>query len=131
MCYLYNKQNMKKILLTTAIFVAAFFSCSKKESNEPDTVICPTISKDAVPVVVTMAFQNKYPSDSVITWFSKDSIGYCAYFIQAPSMQKLAEFSNTGTFIQEEIDLNNDGNFEDSTGISPKGSTGCECEILE
>ncbi len=113
---------MKKIILTIAIFVAAFFSRFKNDSTEPDTVIFPTISKDAVPLIVTMAFQNKYPSDSVITWFSKASIGYCAYFIQAPSLQKLAEFSNTGIFIQEGIDLNLDENFEDST--LPKGSTG-------
>lgn len=122
---------MKKILLITALFILLFISCSKKENNEPDTSPCPAISADAVPSVVTAAFQNIYPSDTVITWFRKDSIGYCAWFIQPPSANKLSEFSNSGAFIQEEIDLNQDGNFEDSTGQSIKGTAGCECQVPE
>ena len=107
-------------------------SCNKKENYEPETLICPAINRNAVPVAVTAAFQNKYPSDSVDTWFRKDSIGYCAYFIQKDSVEKLAEFSNTGSFIQENIDYNNDGDFQDSTDHpSTKNTTGCACEIPE
>ena len=118
---------MKKILFAT-IVIAFLISCSKDENENP----CPVVNKNLVPAMVKTGFQAKYPSDSVITWFKKDSIGYCAYFIQPVNQRKLAEFTPMGTFVSEELDVDHDGNFEDSTGHSgPKGTTVCECEIPE
>ena len=42
----------------------------------------------------------------------------------------LAEFNNDGSFVMQEMDTNQNGNYEDSTEQT-KGSTGCECEIPE
>ena|ERR1700730_5316972 len=121
-----------KTFLITLIAVTLMVACSKegnKEGNETENH-CPIISASAVPAQVVTAFQTKYPGDSVITWFKKDSVGFCAYFIHPVNLKKLAEFTPTGTFVSEELDIDHDGNFEDSTGNSgPKGTTGCECEI--
>ena len=124
---------MKKLLFAVSV-VALVVACSKeskKDGNETEN-LCPVVSASAVPAEVISGFQTKYPGDSVITWFKKDSIGYCAYFIQPVNQRKLSEFTPTGTFVSEELDTNQDGNFEDSTGHSgPKGETVCECEIPE
>jgi hypothetical protein len=120
---------MKNLLFATA-FVALLISCSKNEKNETENS-CPVVDKNLVPAAVKTGFQAKYPSDSVITWFKKDSIGYCAYFIQLPSVKKLAEFSNAGVFISEEIDHPQEGNHEDTTSTGHNHVGGCECEIPE
>lgn len=118
---------MKKLVFAT-IITALLISCSRNENKNP----CPVVDKTLVPVVVKEGFQSKYPSDYVITWFKKDSIGYCAYFIQHINQRKLAGFTPSGTFVLEEIDINQDGNFEDSTEhTNPKGGSVCECEISE
>jgi hypothetical protein len=119
---------MKKILFIT-VAIALLIACSKKENNEDENT-CPVVDKSLVPVMVKSGFQTKYPSDSVITWFKKDSIGYCAYFIQPVNQRKLAEFTPLGVFVSEELDIEHDGDFEDSTGHSnPKNGSVCECEI--
>jgi hypothetical protein len=124
---------MKKIMF--AISVASLFVACTKEGNKEGketSNACPVISASSVPSVVVSAFQAKYPTDSVITWFQKDSIGYSAYFIQPVDQKKLAEFTSAGAFVSEELDSNQDGNFEDSTGHEgSKESTVCECEIPE
>ncbi|HYM93419.1 MAG TPA: hypothetical protein VET23_04720 [Chitinophagaceae bacterium] len=120
--------------LPTIITAVFFISCtkeSKKDSKEAENA-CPAIAATAVPQVVKDSFAVHYPSMPVITWFKKDSIGYCAYFIQPVNQKKLAEFSGTGLFLSEEIDLNHDGNFEDSASNSNIKIPGvCECEIPE
>lgn len=120
---------MKPTIVIAAIVL--FSSCAKKETTETKEKACPTIDKTLVPVVIKNSFQNKYPADSVITWFRKDSIGYCAFFIQTPSIKKLAEFDNTGLFLKEEADNNQQGNHEDSTQVNGVKGAGCECEIPE
>jgi hypothetical protein len=124
---------MKTFLFSLSV-MALLVACSKegkKDGNENE-LPCPVVNASAVPKVVVTAFQTKYPSDSVITWFQKDSTGYCAYFIQPVNQRKLAEFASSGAFVSEEIDMDHNGNFEDSTGHSgPKGITTCECEIPE
>ncbi len=109
-----------------------FQSCSKEGKHDENENHCPIIAATAVPQIVKDSFAVRYPSLSVDTWFVKDSIGYCAYFIQPVSQHKLAEFTKTGSFIKEEIDLDHDGKFEDSTGLSKtKNPSSCECEIPE
>ena len=124
---------MKTALLVFSV-MGLLLACNKegkKEGNESDDH-CPAITAIAVPQVVKDSFAVRYPSMTVNTWFRKDSIGYCAYFIQPVNQKKLAEFTNTGVFTLEEIDIDHDGNFEDSTGHSgPKEPGVCECEIPE
>lgn len=111
-----------------------FANCSKKESKESNETEkhCPPIAATAVPKAVKDSFAIRYPSMTVITWFQKDSLGFCAYFIQPVNQKKLAEFTRSGSFIAEEIDINHDGNFEDSTGHAGiKNPDVCECEIPE
>ena len=133
---------MKKDFLFTRVSVVSVFvlmalvssliiiSCNKEGKKEGSENPCPVIAATAVPQVVKDSFAIRYPSMTVNTWFQKDSIGYCAYFIQPVNQKKLAEFSRTGAFISEEIDLDHDGNFEDSTGHSGTKVSGvCECEI--
>lgn len=120
---------MKPTIVIAAI--ALFSSCAKKEAAETKEKACPAIDKTLVPRAVKNSFQNKYPADSVIAWFRKDSIGYCAYFKQIPSIKKLAEFDNAGLFLKEETDHNQQGNHEDSTQVNDVKGAGCECEIPE
>ena len=124
---------MKKLLFALSVLVLVI-ACSKENKNDGNESenLCPVVSASSVPPAVISGFQTKYPGDSVITWFKKDSIGYCAYFIHPVNQRKLSEFTSTGVFVSEELDTNQDGNFEDSTGTSgPKGTTVCECEIPE
>lgn len=124
---------MKKMILVLSV-ASLFVACtkeSKKDKNENEKENhCPVVSASAVPASVVSAFQTKYPGISVNTWFQKDNIGYCAYFIQPPNQKKLAEFTTAGVFVSEELDTDHDGNFEDSTGTTgTKSTTACECEI--
>ncbi len=117
--------------LTATLTILSCSKESKKDGNENENHF-PVIAATAVPQSVKDSFAVRYPSMTVNTWFQKDSIGYCAYFIQPTNQKKLAEFSKTGSFIKEEIDIDHDGNFEDSTGNSnPKVPGVCECEIPE
>jgi hypothetical protein len=125
---------MKTFLIAMSV-VASVVACSKegKNGDHESGNHCPIVSPSTVPAVVVSGFKTKYPADSVIMWFKKDSVGYCAYFIQPVNQRKLAEFTPAGIFVSEELDIDHDGNFEDSTGNSgPKGSPEvCECEIPE
>ncbi len=124
---------MKQVLIAFGV-AAILASCSKEDKKKEDEKEnhCPEIAASAVPQTVKDSFSLRYPSMTVNTWFQKDSIGFCAYFIQPVNQKKLAEFSTTGNFLSEEIDIDHDGNFEDSTGHSnPKVPEVCECEIPE
>ncbi len=113
------------VILITWIFAS---SCKKEKETENH---CPTIAASLVPQIVKDSFNLRYPSQAVNTWFQKDSIGYCAYFIVPVNKKTLAEFSRTGNFLLEYIDNDKDGNMEDSTGNGIKGAPGCECDIPE
>lgn len=122
---------MKKILLLVSV-VALVVACSKKEKKEGTDKHCPVIAASAVPQAVKDSFAVRYTGTTVTTWFQKDNIGYCAFFMKPANQRKLAEFSTSGSFISEETDVDHNGSFEDSTGTTgPKGTTTCECEIPE
>ena len=116
------------------IFLAFLLSISlvscEKGKNEKAENLCPVVAESAVPQAVKDSFGVRYPSTTVNTWFYKDSSSYCAFFITAASIEKLAQFSSNGNFISEEIETNQDGQHEDndSTATGPKATTGCECE---
>ncbi len=117
---------MKNILLISIISISVFVSC-KKEKKETDEKPCPVVAANLVPKMVRDSFMHRYPTDSVRTWFNKDSVAYCAFFVSSGT-EKLAQFSDNGNFIKEEIESNNDSQQQDSTATG-KTKAGCECEI--
>jgi hypothetical protein len=82
----------------------------------------------AVPQLVKDSFAARYPATNVTTWFNKDSVAFCAFFISSANIEKLAQFANNGSFIKEEVETQQDGQHEDSTVTGGKVTGGCECE---
>ncbi|MDE3142765.1 MAG: hypothetical protein KGL19_01340 [Bacteroidota bacterium] len=127
---------MKKILFTLFV-ITLLTSCSKEGKTESDELQnhCPVITALSVPPKVLSAFQTSYPNETAIIWFQKDTIGYCAYFIKQGNQRKLAEFTASGVFVSEKSDIDNDGNFEDSTAApgskTTTTTTVCECIVPE
>ena len=105
-----------------------FLACEKHDKEKKENV-CPIVSASAVPQVVKDSFALRYPATNVTTWFNKDSVAFCAYFITNTNIEKLAEFTNSGNFISEEIEMQQNGQHEDSTGTGGKVSSGCECDV--
>ncbi len=119
---------MKKIFFAMLISVPAIFvACEKKEKEKAENT-CPTVAASAVPQAVKDSFAIRYPATSVITWFNKDNVAFCAYFITAANVEKLAQFANSGSFIKEEMEAHQVGQHEDSTTTVGKVN-GCECEV--
>ena len=122
---------MKKIFLLILILAIIIFVACNKERKEKAENTCPVVAAGAVPQVVKDSFALRYPAINVTTWFNKDSVAYCAYFVAA-SGDKLVQFANNGSFIKEEIEIHQEGQHEDTTGTATWGKTpaaGCECEI--
>ena len=117
---------MKKLFLGVIIAAVIFISCSK-EGNKNDENLCRVVAASLVPQVVKDSFAVRYPSTTVTTWFNKDSVAYCAFFTIS-GVNKLAQFANNGSFIKEEIEIEQDGDHQDTTGTGGK-TTGCVCEI--
>ena len=82
-----------------------------------------------MPQVIKDSFAIRYPGDTVTTWFNKDSVAFCAYFLTPANVETLAEFANSGSFIMEQIETHQDGQHEDSTGTVGKTNGGCECDV--
>jgi hypothetical protein len=74
-----------KTLIIALMLVCSFYSC-EKEGHEKEKPQCPSVSADAVPQDVKTSFQTLYPTESVLFWFEKDPIGYCAYFKRNDTM---------------------------------------------
>lgn len=124
---------MKKSILAILLFTS-LLSCIKESKKDSSEIVnhCPVIALSSVPAAVLLSFQVNYPKETVISWFQKDSIGYSAYFNHLGNIRKLAEFTNSGELLTEKIDLDYDGNFEDTTvNMSAKKTTVCECSIPE
>ena len=120
---------MKKQLLLIVVSAAAIFNSCKKDGKEKAENLCPVIAASAVPQAVKDSFAIRYPATSVLTWFNKDSLSFCAYFITTNNVEKLAQFAGNGFFIKEQIETHQDGQHEDSTGTGGKVNIGCECEV--
>ena len=118
---------MKKLCITVIIATVIFFSCKKEEDKSEN--LCPEVPASSVPQTVKDSFAVRYPTDVVKTWFNKESAAFCAFFITS-GMEKLAQFADNGTFIKEEIETDQQGEYQDSTSIGKSGA-GCECEIHE
>jgi hypothetical protein len=117
---------MKKLILISLISAGLIVACQKdkKETNEKK---CPVVAANLVPQAVKDSFMHRYPTDTVKIWFNKDSVGYCAYFISS-GIEKLAQFSNSGNFVKEELESENENEHDDSTVVG-KAPAGCECEV--
>ncbi len=85
---------------------------------------CPTVSSEAIPAKVQMAFQHEYPEVNVETWYNKDNNGYVALFAMN-SQKKLAYFDNNGKFQQEGFQGEQEGEHQDNDN----DDDGCECGI--
>ena len=118
---------MKKALILVAVSASLLFFACKKEGKEKAENHCPVVAASLVPQIVKDSFAVRYPATSVITWFNKDSVAFCAYFITASNVEKLARFANDGNFIKEEIETHQEGQHEDST-ITSHNVGGCECD---
>ena len=117
---------MKKLIFVVFIILGVFFSCKKEEKELKN--LCPIVMASDVPNAVKESFLKIYPSTTVSTWFYKDSSSYCALF-SVGTIKKLAQFDIKGDFIRESVELDQEGEHQDSTGIGSKTSEGCECEI--
>ena len=120
---------MKKLFAMIVAGTILFFSCNKEGKDKAET-LCPVVAANLVPQVVKDSFAVRYPGTTVTTWFNKDNVAFCAFFTIS-NVEKLAEFANNGTFIKEDIEMDHDGEQEDSTGTGGKPITGCECETHE
>ena len=119
---------MKKVFLLVAVSATVLFFACKKDGKEKTENHCPVVAASLVPQVVKDSFAVRYPATTVTTWFNKDSVAFCAYFITPVNAEKLAQFANNGSFIKEEIETHQEGQHVDSTGTGGKVSSGCECE---
>ena len=114
---------MKKIV-AIAIGLTMLVACEKMDNkkNKP----CPIVTKETIPPAVITSLDAKYPGNSVEKWFNKDNSGYCALFT-LNGKKTLAQFNNDGTFVKEEIDVEQEGNHQDGK----TNDSGCECEMEE
>ena len=119
---------MKNALLLFAVSATLLLFACKKDGKEKAENHCPVVAASLVPQVVKDSFAVRYPATTVTTWFNKDSVAFCAYFITPANVEKLAQFANNGSFIKEEIETHQEGQHVDSTGTGGKVSSGCECE---
>ncbi len=116
---------MKKLFFIV-FGLATLSSCEKgdlfdkKDKDNP----CPVVSSEMVPSAVTTSFQMKYPNNTVDTWFNKDNVAYSAMFT-LNGKQTLSQFKNDGTFVKEEIEVDQQGEHEDN---NDDNDSGCECE---
>ena len=118
---------MKKLFILILVSATIFFSC-KKEAKEAPENLCPVVVESAVPQAVRDSFKVRYTSTAVTTWFNKDGLAFCAAFLSS-GVEKIAQFSNNGIFIKEEIETHQKGEHEDSTSGAGKLTGGCDCEI--
>lgn len=127
---------MKKLFIISSAVV--FFASCTKPGREGVTQgvtqkTCPTVSANAVPYVVTKAFQDKHPGITAKTWFNKDDKGFAAKF-DNNGKDALIFFDNNGNFQKEEIDGDNHHggheNGENENGDHENGNddNGCECK---
>ncbi|MDQ6724379.1 MAG: hypothetical protein M3Z01_08980 [Thermoproteota archaeon] len=119
---------MKKIFFLLSLS-AILYSCEKDKCHEKDKEVknlCPIVLKNSVPLPVQDSFAVRYPADVVSTWFFKDSSNYAALFTDS-GIEKLAQFSINGAFISEQIEIQQEGDHQDSTSAGK--SEGCKCEV--
>lgn len=123
-----TKPRATKVILMAVLITSVFFLSCKKDGKEKAENQCPVVAASLVPQVIKDSFAVRYPATTVTTWFNKDSVAFCAYFITQANVEKLAQFANNGSFIKEEIETHQEGQHEDSTGTGGKVGGGCECE---
>ncbi len=95
-------------------------SACEKEGKEDDEIECTVVDSKSLPKDIVAAFAEKYPKETVVTWFNKDNKGYAAFFVSG-NVKKIAIFNNDGSFVKEQVKNKQHGqhDYEDE---------GCECE---
>ena len=68
------------------------------------------------------SISTKIPTESAIKWFNKDNNGYWVLF-SSNGIKKLVQFDNTGNFVKEKIDNQQEGDDQDEDDDNE-----CECE---
>lgn len=122
----FNAITVLFILLLLSVFLS--LSSCEKEKNHKAENLCPVVAESLVPQLVKDSFIARYPATLVTTWFYKDSSSYCA-LITISSVEKLAHFEIDGAFINEEIEVQQEGEHNDSTSTGGvKSLIGCACE---
>lgn len=120
---------MKKVLILMAVIATVLIIACQKEGIEQSENYCPVMADGLIPQAVKDSFTVRYPVAMVITWFNKDSIALCAYFTTSYGTQMLAEFTNTGSFLKEEVGIpQTEGQNLDSTKVGNNVSV-CKCGI--
>ena len=110
-----------KTLIISLVLATLIISCEKENDHKN---LCPVISQEKVPVAVRNSFNLKYPHAIVDNWFYKDNVLYSASFI-VDGRSNLATFNNEGSFIKEEIDIQQEENDQQDD------DSGCKCEVAE
>lgn len=117
---------MKK-LLAIVLTLVTLVSCEKLDllSKHKKDKPCAVVAAETMPSKVTASFQTKYLGVTVEKWFNKDNNGYCALFT-LNGKKTLSQFNNDGVFLNEETDVEQEGNHQDDNDND--SDSGCECE---
>ncbi len=113
-------RNLYVILLTLTLGLSA----CEKSGKEDDDIECPVVDSKSLPKDIVAAFAEKYPNETVITWFNKDNKGYAAFFV-SNNVKKIVVFNNEGSFMKEQVKNKQHGQHEDEDEDEDEG---CECE---
>ena len=121
-CYLtYLNNSGMKTLIMSVILSALIMSCEKEKEHKN---LCPVIAKEIVPAAVRDSFNVKYPHAIIENWFYKDNALYCVSFT-IDSRSSLSTFNQSGGFIKEVSDVQQEGNDEQDD------DAGCKCEVAD
>jgi hypothetical protein len=111
-------RNLYVILLTLTLGLSA----CEKSGKEDDDIECPVVDSKSLPKDIVAAFAEKYPNETVITWFNKDNKGYAAFFV-SNNVKKIVIFNNEGSFMKEQVKNKQHGQHDNDDE-----EEGCECE---
>ncbi len=119
---------MKKITLIVLIAIV-FVSCEKSDITHPfkkenKAAPCAVVNRESLNATILSTFKTKYPNATGEIWFNKDNTGFVASFTLNGN-KTLALFNNDGSFANEEMDTNQDGDHQDNTN----DDKGCSCDI--
>lgn len=108
---------MKNTFPPISISLPILFLSSEKNDKEKAGNFCPVVAPSMVPLGVKYLFALRYTATNVTTWFNKDSVAFCTYFTTSSNIEKLSEFSNSRSFIRDQIETHQDGQRENSTRL--------------
>lgn len=90
---------MKNLMFIAFGLCLLTISCDKEERDDEKS--CPVVTEDRVPEAVKSAFNARYPKTTAEKWFDKNGSGFGA-LISLNGVKTIAEFTNDGSFVEEE-----------------------------